>query len=104
MIQIGIECFLKDKDEHPIGAYGTGALAGYELAFDPGEHDILINFPSLPLAEGNYSVDIAAVRTNKEALVYADGAASFFVAESDPLGTGCNFLLGNGLCLDCTGH
>ncbi len=95
-MQVAIECFLKDKDQHPIAGYSTGVMAGYELELDAGEHHILIEFPELPLAEGIYTVDIAAGKTNTEFFVYADSAASLLVHESDPLGSGLRFIQGNG--------
>jgi ABC-type polysaccharide/polyol phosphate transport system ATPase subunit len=94
--QIAIECFLKDKDQHPLYSYSTGVMAGYELQLDAGEHDIFIEFPPLPLAEGQYTVDLAAGKTNTQFLVYAENAVSFQVHESDPLGSGLRFSQGNG--------
>jgi lipopolysaccharide transport system ATP-binding protein len=100
--QVAIECFLKDKDQHPISGYSTGVAAGYELELDAGEHDIFIDLPELPLAEGAYTIDIAAGKTNTEFFVYAEDAASFYVHESDPLGSGLKFLQGNGaVFLNC---
>jgi lipopolysaccharide transport system ATP-binding protein len=100
--RVSIECFLKDKDRHPIYSYGTGVMAGYELQLDAGEHDISIELPQLPLAEGHYTIDIAAAKTNTEFLVYAEDAVSFHVHESDPLGSGLRFLQGNGaIFLNC---
>src|SRR5262249_35062317 len=81
---------------HPISFYGTGISSGYEIEFDAGENCILIEFPALPLAEGPYTLDIAAAKTNKEFLLYAENVASFIVEESDPLGTGMRFVQGNG--------
>jgi lipopolysaccharide transport system ATP-binding protein len=101
-MRIAIECFLKDKYQHPIASYGTGISSGYELELDIGEHDILIEFPPLALAEGNYTIDIAAGKTNTEFYVYADDAALLDVYESDPLGSGFKFIQGNGaMFLDC---
>jgi lipopolysaccharide transport system ATP-binding protein len=65
-MQVAIECFLRDKDQHPIAAYSTGVSSGYELELDAGEHHIWIEFPELPLAEGIYTLDIAAGKTNTE--------------------------------------
>ncbi len=102
-LQAGFEIFLKDKDLHPLGCYSTGIASGYELALDPGVHDIAIELPELPLAEGVYSIDLAAGKTNTEFFVYADNAAAFHVHESDPLGSGYKFVQGNGaVFLDCT--
>jgi lipopolysaccharide transport system ATP-binding protein len=101
-MQVAIECFLRDKDQHPIAGYGTGISSGYELRLDAGEHNILIEFPELPLAEGVYTVDIAAVKTHIEFFVYAESAASLLVHESHPLGSGLPFLQGNGsVFLNC---
>jgi hypothetical protein len=62
-----------------------------------------IELPNLPLAEGVYSIDVAAGKTNTEFFVYAEDAVSFHVHESDPLGSGYRFLQGNGaMFLDCT--
>jgi lipopolysaccharide transport system ATP-binding protein len=102
-IQIAIECFLKDKDLHPLACYSTGISSGYELALDAGVHEMTIELPNLPLAEGVYSIDVAAGKTNTEFFVYAEDAVSFHVHESDPLGSGYRFLQGNGaMFLDCT--
>lgn len=101
-MRVAIECFLKDKDQHPIACYSTGVSSGYELDLDAGEHSISIEFPELPLAEGLYTVDIAAGKTNTEFFVYADGAVSLLVHESDPLGSGLRFIQGNGaVFLNC---
>jgi lipopolysaccharide transport system ATP-binding protein len=102
-LQAAFEVFLKDKDLHPLAGYSTGIASGYELALDPGVHEITIELPELPLAEGVYSIDLAAGKTNTEFFVYADDAASFHVHESDPLGSGYKFIQGNGaVFLDCT--
>jgi lipopolysaccharide transport system ATP-binding protein len=102
-MQVAVECFLKDGNLHPLACYSTGITSGYELALDAGVHEITIELPDLPLAEGVYSIDVAAGRTNTEFFVYAADAASFQVHESDPLGSGYKFLQGNGaMFLDCT--
>jgi lipopolysaccharide transport system ATP-binding protein len=101
-MEVGIECFLRDQNLHPVASYSTGILSGYELIFEMGEQDVSIELPDLPLAEGTYTLDIAAGKTNIEFYVYADNAASFQVHESDPLGSGFKFTQGNGaIFLNC---
>ena len=76
--------------------FSSGITAGLEHRLRIGECCIRIVFPPFLFAEGRYTIDIMAARTNSEFLVYAESAVAFSIVCSDPGGTGLHFRQGNG--------
>lgn len=64
--------------------------------FQRGLNRIVLEYESLPLAEGRYYVDLAAAKTNERFLAYAENAICFDIQLSDPLGSGLKYQQGNG--------
>jgi len=100
---VGIECALRDQTQSPLAYYGTGTLAGYEIKLRPGANRVAIRYPSLPLAQGRYTVDLGIARTCQYFYILAENAVSFSVDESRPLDAGYWFAQGRGaIYLPCS--
>jgi lipopolysaccharide transport system ATP-binding protein len=93
-LTVGVECSLRDQTQAPLAYFGTGTLAGFEIKLKTGSNTFTINYPSLPLAQGRYTIDIGVSRTAKFWYILAENAVSFSVDESRPLEAGYWFAQG----------
>jgi lipopolysaccharide transport system ATP-binding protein len=93
-LAVGVECSLRDQTQTSLAYFGTGTLAGYEIKLKPGNNVFVINYPSLPLAQGRYSLDIGISRTAQAWYILAENAITFSIDESRPLDSGYWFAQG----------
>ncbi len=88
----GVELVVRDRRDTPVIFLPSGLRFGVDVAFAPPRGRVRCQLPRLPLAEGEYSLDVQLVRSGRRHTYdRVERALSFSITESDPGGTGFSF-------------
>lgn len=89
-VQLTLEVIIRDDNYHPVIFLPSGLRFGVEYSLVPGEAQRLIcRIPKMPLAEGNYTVDL--ILGGETGYDMQESALAFEVVASDPCHTGRSF-------------
>jgi len=93
--KVTLEVIIRDEDFHRIIFLPSGLRFGKTYDIEPGKpQSIVCRMPELPLAVGNYSIDL--ILGGQKAYDAQDSALAFEVVTSDPCQTGKTFTQASG--------
>jgi lipopolysaccharide transport system ATP-binding protein len=95
-LRVAAEVFLKTPGGESITSFASSHFQGRIFEAVCGDNEVELTVPALPLARGQYSLDIGISVPKMQWLDYVESAAHFDVEYSDPGGIGYDFRLSRG--------
>jgi lipopolysaccharide transport system ATP-binding protein len=103
--RMGMEVIIKDSWHQPVVFSSSGIHEGVEFELPEGEYNLQCAIPHLPLAQGEYHLDLMLAQTAHRFLDYLENGLSLTITECDPHQTGYQYLQGRGQgCIYLNAH